>query len=52
MPQVQPEECQNELESSMSVDILWQKFYRIPILKKIKSGQQLTATYSSGHGNR
>ena len=41
MSQVRLKECQNELESSMFVDILLQKFYRIPALSKIKFGISL-----------
>ena len=36
MSQARPKECQNELESSMFVDILSQKFFKIPVLSKIK----------------
>ena len=35
------QDCQNELESSVFVDILWQKFCRIPVLSKIKFGEYL-----------
>ena len=34
VPQDRSEECQNELENSMFVDILWVKFFRIPVRRK------------------
>ena len=39
VPQVGPKECQNELESSMLVDIISQKFFGILVLRKTKSGK-------------
>ena len=33
--------AKTNLKAAMFMDILWQKFYRIPVLNKIKFGKQL-----------
>ena len=40
------------LKAAIFMDSLLQKSYEIPVLRKIKFGKQLAATYSPGHASR